>query len=407
MLDRWTEILDTLVRHRMRTALTALSVAWGIFVLVVLIGVGDGLSKGVAWQFRDDAVNSIWLRRGQTSIPWRGHRVGRQVNFDNSDYDALRALDGVQELTGRYYLWGEGTVSYKDRNGAYGVRAVHPDHQFLENTIVQTGRYINDLDVQASRKTTVIGEEVAQFLFRGADPIGKWIDINRIQYRVVGTFVDEGGAGEVRMVYIPISTAQVAYGGGDTVHQLMFTVDPNTSAEEAEALGERARGLLARAHHFSPDDKRAVRIRNNLENWAQVKSILDALNLFTLVVGLGTMMAGVVGVSNILLVSVAERSVEFGLRKALGATPFSIVALVLQEAILLTSVAGWVGLVGGLTAIESLARFAPEIDYIRDPTVHMGAALGAVFLLVLSGAIAGFFPAWRAASVQPVEALRG
>ena len=406
MFDRWTEILDTLARHRLRTVLTALSVAWGIFVLVVLIGLGDGLSKGVAWQFRDDATNSIWIRRGQTSIPWRGHGIGRQIQFDNADYAALEALDGVEHLTGRYYLWGDGNVSYGDRHGAYSIRAVHPEHVYLENTIMTSGRYVNDLDVEDKRKVTVIGEEVAEFLFRGAEPIGKWVDINRIQYRVVGTFIDEGGAGETRMVYIPITTAQAAYGGGDSIHHLMFTIDPGSTLAESEALANQARNLLARQHHFSPDDKRAVRVRNNMETWQQVQGILDLLRLFTLLVGLGTMMAGVVGVSNILLVSVAERSSEFGLRKALGATPSSIVWMVLQEAVLLTSVAGWFGLVMGLLAMEAMGSFATEIDYLRDPAVDLGAAVGAVVLLVISGAFAGFFPAWRAARVQPVEALR-
>ena len=406
MLDRWTEILETLVRHRLRTALTALSVAWGIFVLVVLIGVGDGLQKGVAWQFRDDATNSIWIRRGQTSIPWRGHGVGRQIEFTNADYDALRHLDGVKELTGRYYLWGEGTVSYGDRHGAYDIRAVHPEHTYLENTIMTAGRYVNEIDIEDKRKIAVISEEIGEFLFRGGEPIGKWIDVNRIQYRVVGTFIDKGGTSENRIVYIPISTAQVAYGGADRIHQLMFTIDPSSTAEEAEAMAQQAHALLARAHRFSPDDRRALRIRNNLETWAQIQGILDLLKAFTLLVGLGTMMAGVVGVSNILLVSVAERTSEFGLRKALGATPASIVWLVLQEAILLTSVAGWAGLVAGLAAMAAVRNVADELSYLRQPEVDMWAALGAVLLLVVSGAVAGFFPAWRAARVQPVEALR-
>lgn len=407
MLDRWTEILDTLLRHRLRTALTAFSVAWGIFVLVLLLGLGEGLSRGVAWQFRDDATNSIWIRPGQTSVPWQGHGIGRRVGFTNADYEALDALDAVEKLTGRYYLWGEGTIAYGDRRGAFDVRAVHPDHRYLENTQIVGGRYLNDLDVHDQRKVAVIGDEVAKYLFRGADPLGAWIDVNRIRYQVVGTFTDEGGSDETRMVYIPISTAQAAYGGGDRVDHLMFTLDPSTSADDAARVTDVARGILARSHHFAPTDRRALRIRNNLETWEKVQGILTALQAFTVLVGLGTMAAGVVGVSNILLVSVSERTAEFGLRKALGATPRVIVTQVLQEAVVLTGTAGWLGLVAGMLAVESFAWFAPEIDYLRDPSVHPGAAVGAVLVLVFAGTLAGFFPAWRAARISPVEALRG
>ena len=406
MWDRWTELLDTLLRHRMRTLLTAFSVAWGIFVLVILLGLGDGLSNGVAWQFRDDATHSVWIRRGRTSMPWRGHGVGRSIVFDNADYAALDALDGVEHLTGRFYLWGEGTISYGDRHGAFSVRAVHPEHVHLENTLTTSGRYLNDLDIAESRKVTVIGQEVSEFLFQGADPLGEWVDINRIQYRVIGTFEDEGGAGEMRQVYIPITTAQAAYAGGDQIHHLMFTVDPSSTAEEADAVASQAHALLARAHNFSPDDRRAVRIRNNLENWQRIQGVLDLVNLFAVLVGIGTMMAGMVGVSNILLVSINERTSEFGLRKALGATPSAIVWMVLQESVLLTSVSGWLGLVGGIAAVEATARLGTQIDYVRNPSVHLGPALAAIVLLVLAGAVAGFVPAWRAARIQPVEALR-
>lgn len=406
MWDRWTELLHTLMRNRLRTLLTAFSVAWGIFVLVILLGLGEGLSNGVAWQFRDDATHSVWIRRGQTSIPWRGHSVGRQIYFDNTDYAAIDALDGVEHLTGRFYLWGEGTISYRDRHGAFSVRAVHPEHVHLENTLVRSGRYLNDLDIEQRRKVTVIGQEVSEFLFQGADPLGEWVDINRIQYRVIGTFEDEGGAGEMRQVYIPITTAQVAYAGGEKIHHLMFTVDPSSTAAEADAVAEQAHVLLSRAHNFSPDDRRAVRVRNNLETWQTIQGVLDVIHLFAMMVGVGTMMAGIVGVSNILLVSINERTSEFGLRKALGATPSAIVWMVLQESVLLTSVSGWMGLVGGIAAIEATARFAPQLDYLRDPSVHIGSALGAITLLIIAGGVAGFVPAWRASRVQPVEALR-
>lgn len=404
-MDRFVEILQALDRNRTRTMLTALAVAWGIFMLVLLLAAGTGLENAVAYEFRDDATNSLWVRRGQTSVPYKGHRPGRRVRFTNADFERIKRLPGVEYITSRYYLWGEFTIRYEGRHGSFDVRSCHPDHQHLEKTIITSGRFLDDLDLAERRKVTVIGQEVSNHLFRGEDPLGKWVDIKGIAYRVVGVFQDEGGLNELRKVYIPISTAQAAYGGGDQVHAIMFTVG-DLSVEESHILEEQVRQQLASVHNFSPDDPRAVRIRNTLEAMQKVTQTFTVIRSFLWIVGLGTVAAGVVGVGNILLVSVAERTGEIGVRKALGATPARVVAEIIQEAVLLTSVSGYLGLVAGVVVVEVVNRFLPDNDYLRNPEVDLGIAFAAIAVLVVAGVLAGLIPAWRAARIDPAHAIR-
>ncbi|MCB9760956.1 MAG: ABC transporter permease [Alphaproteobacteria bacterium] len=404
--DRWQEVFETHARNRLRSGITAASVAWGIFMLVVLLGAGTGLENNVAWGFRDDAVNSIWIYGGKTSLPWKGHPVGRSVGFTNRDFALIRdTVPGVEYITGRFYLWGEFAIRWRDKAGAFSVRSCHPDHLYLERTKMVAGRFLNPIDIEQKRKVTVIGVEVADFLFGDHDPLGETLDIRGIAYQVVGVYEDEGGGGELRQVYIPISTAQAAYGGGERVHQIMFTVG-DASVEASEEIAERVTALLAERHHFDPADPRAIRIRNNLESFAEIQQIFTWIRAFIWVVGIGTVLAGVVGVSNIMLISVRERTRELGLRKALGAPPGALVAMILREAVALTAVSGYVGLVAGVAVIELVRQTVPENDYVRDPEVQLSAAVGALVLLVVCGALAGWFPARRAAQVHPIEALR-
>ena len=285
------------------------------------------------------------------------------------------------------------------------MRSTHPDHRFLENTRVVAGRFLNQRDLDERRKVAVIGREVERQLFKGVDPIGTWIDVDQVLFQVVGVFEDDGGLGEMEMVYLPITTAQMAFRGGENVSQIMFTVG-DLGAEETAVLTEDVRELMARRLHFDPTDMQAIRVRNNVERFQQIQRIFTMLNVFVWIVGLGTVTAGIVGVSNIMLVAVNERTVEFGLRKALGATPFSIVWMVVQEALLLTGISGYGGLLVGIALLDVVSRFVPENDYLREPDVDLGVAFAATALLVVAGCIAGLVPALRAASVNPIEALR-
>jgi putative ABC transport system permease protein len=443
-IDLWQEIYATVRRNKLRTVLTALAVAWGIFMLVVLLAAGKGLRNGIEHQFRDDAINSIWIFPGKTSLPHAGQPIGRQIQLTNDDYEALKRLPGVEHITGRVYLWDEGKVKRGDKRTAFDIRAVHPDHRFLERTEIISGRYLDWFDHTHRAKVAVIGDEVRDFLFkRGEDPIGQWITIAGLEYQVIGVFQDQGNEGERRKIFIPISTAQMAYSGArpepgqqkqteqdkqkqqqqqqqqgqqqaqqkqsrtgsNRVNQIMLTVG-DASVEESKQMEDRILRLLAERHRFSPEDKRALRTSNGVEEYAEIQMIFNILEMFVWVVGLLTILAGIVGVSNIMLIAVKERTREIGIRKSFGATPGSILRMITQEALVLTAVAGYLGLVAGVGLVELVSSFLPEIEFFRDPQIDMRIALMATTLLVVCGTLAGFFPAWRAARINPIQALR-
>lgn len=405
-LDAWQEIFDTVRHNKLRTALTGFAVAWGIFMLVVLLGSGKGLEHGVDYQFRDDAVNSIWISSGQTSVAYKGMQPGRDVQFDNQDYDEVTTrVPGVEYASARFWIFGSQQVNYKSENGSYTIRAVHPGHQVLERTKVIRGRYLNELDLRQFRKSAVLGTLVASALFRDEDPIGKEIRIGGISFKVVGVFDDEGSEREREFIYLPISTAQRTFNGGNRLSQILYTTG-DASLAESEKMAGFSRRILSVNHTFDPDDERAIYVNNNVENYQKILALTGAIRLFVWVVGIGTLLAGVVGVSNIMLVAVRERTREIGIRKALGATPASIVGLVLQESVLITTVAGYAGLVLGVFVLEGLARAIPDAAFFRNPQVDLRVALSATVLLVVAGTVAGFFPARRAAAIRPIEALR-
>jgi len=405
-LDTWQEILDTLRKNKMRTLLTAFSVAWGILMLVVLLGSGQGISNGVEYGFRDDATNSIWVRSGQTSMPYRGLSPGRQVQFTNDDYDEVRGeVSGVDHITSRFFITGNLTVVYRGRTSSYNVRCVHPDHQYLERTIVTQGRFLNPLDIAEFRKVAVIGDRVQAQLFQGAPAIGQYIEVNAIPFLVVGVFTDEGGEGEQETIYLPISTAQRAFNGANRINMIMMTVGQAT-VHQSEDIVADLRNRIASRHDFDPDDQRAVFISNAVVDFQRFVNLMGGVRTFVWVIGTGTLLAGVVGVSNIMMIAVRERTREIGIRKALGATPWSIMSLVLQETVLVTSVAGYFGLVAGVAVLEIASRTIPGTDFFRNPEVDFTTAISATLLLVVAGAVAGFIPARRAASIRPVDALR-
>jgi putative ABC transport system permease protein len=410
-LDRWREILDTLWRSKLRSLLTAFSVAWGIFMLVFLLGMGNGLQNGVQQGFADDATNSVWMFAGRTSMPYDGMPVGRRLIFANRDVAAIDRLAGVDKITGRFSMTAGRTapvlVRVGNKTAPYDVRAVHPEHLYLENTIMVEGRFLNDVDVQDKRKVCVIGEPVARFLFGTTEGvIGRWLEINRVSFQVVGRFTDEGGEGEREKIYIPITTAQTAYNGADHVHMTMFTMSPDVSVAESKRVARAAVEVLAAAHHFSPGDAQAVRVRNNAEQFENFLQIFLGIRVFVVFMGICSLVAGVIGVSNIMMIVVRERTREIGVRKALGATPSHIVTSIVQESVFITALAGYLGLLAGIGALALIDHLMPATELFARPEVDMKVALGATVLLVLAGALAGLFPARAAARVNPIVALR-
>jgi putative ABC transport system permease protein len=406
-VDRWYEVLSTLARNPLRSILTALAVAWGIFMLVVLLGMGKGLRNGTEKQFSDDASNSVWIFGGSTSRPYQGLPINRRIVFDNDDYAALRRTDGIEHLTGRFFtsFGNEYQIRVGAKVSSFDVRSVHPDHLYLEKTVIEAGRFLNDQDIAEKRKVAVVGIPVAEFLWGRTNVIGETLAINGVTFTVIGIFSDEGDPGELRKLYIPITTAQLAYNGADRVNMLMYTVG-NKTVEETKQLVEETKEILAERERFDPDDPQAARVRNNLEQFATFQEIFDMIEMFIIAMGACTLVAGIVGVSNIMMIVVKERTREIGIRKALGATPWTIVSTILQESVFLTAVAGYLGLVGGVALLELIAKLVPENDFFSDPSVNLTVALYATAVLVVSGALAGFIPARVAAKVSPVVAMR-
>jgi putative ABC transport system permease protein len=410
-IDRWTEVLITIGRSKLRTTLTLVSVAWGIFVLVFLLGLGRGLDKGARTQFSRDAVNSVWLRANKTSIAHDGYDLGRRVMFENRDYDAARDIPGIEHLAGEYFIGG-GPFGSDDmltkragKASAFGITAAHPGAFYLRDHQMIQGRYISDADVAQKRKAVVVGRAVVEFLFpAGANPIGEWIEVAGVPFQIVGVFSDPQGAEQERQLYIPVSTAQLAYNGGDRLHMLEFTAG-DLPAEETKALVTRVVAQLSERHNFSPDDPQAVRVQNNVEQFERFTKMFFMISVFIVVIGLGTLAAGVVGVSNIMMIAVKERTKEIGVRKALGATPDSIVFMVIQEAVFLTSIAGLIGLAAGV-GLLSVVGSANLTEFIRDPSIDLRIGIAATVFLVAAGALAGYFPARSAAKVNPIHALR-
>jgi len=403
--DKWQEIFATIKKNRLRTFLTAFSVAWGIFILIILLAAGQGLKNGASAEFGNDAVNSIWIDGGQTSMAHDGYKPGRTIQLTNEDYLTLKyRTPGIDRATAVYRGWETKMLSYKKEHAGFTVRSCAPDHNVLERAKIRSGRFINGNDFKEFRKVCVIGVPVQEALFKKEDPIGKLIDVAGTTYKVIGVFTDTG-RGDNERIYVPLSTAQRVYNGRNHVNVLWVSTG-TLNVAQSEVLSKKIRNDLARKYHFNPDDENALGLYNNNVEYKRVMGMLDGIKLFVLIIGIFTLIAGIVGVSNIMMIVVKERTMEIGVRKALGATPFSIIALIIQESVFITSLAGYIGFMAGFGLVEALKALGLEGAFFKNPEIDLGIALGAVVLIVLAGALAGFFPALKAARVQPVDALK-
>lgn len=406
-LDKWQEILATIKKNKLRTFLTGFSVAWGIFMLIILLGSGKGLENGFENEFRGAARNSLWIWTGRTSVAHNGLNPGRLIRFTNDDYINLKNNVPEREyISGRFNLWWGNQVTYNNESHSFAIRNVHPEYQYIENLTIIDGRYVNEMDLRHKRKVTVISTVVRDILFRdqAAEALGKYILVNGIPFKVVGFFEDDSrNDNSMRMIYIPITTAQMVFSGGTRLHEISMTIKANT-LEEAQEAEKNIRNRLASVHNFDPDDRRALGTWNSFESYMQMQNVFKGIRLFIWIIGIGTIVAGIVGVSNIMIIVVKERTREIGVRKALGATPFSVVSLVLFESVLITTFAGYIGLVLGVGLMELLSGI--DAPFFSDPSADFGLAVSATLLLIAAGAMAGFVPAQRAARIKPIEALR-
>ncbi len=415
-IDKWQEILATIKKNKMRTFLTGFSVAWGIFMLMILLGAGNGLSNGVAQNFMRDAVNAMWLWSGRTSIPYQGMKENRQINFTNSDYDLIKEMHGIEFTSGRYYILGN-RFAFGNEFGEYTAITCHPELREVESIELLNGRFINEIDIREARKSVVLGKDIYDALFKEKEAIGEYIRINNVPFKVVGICL-EGGGTRHRNAYVPVTTGQKVFNGANRLHNFALTIDAS-GIEESKAIEENVRAALARKHKFDVNDRSAMGSYNKLENYLQTMRIFEAIKIFIWIIGIGTLIAGVVGVSNIMLIVVKERTKEIGIRKAIGATPGSVIGLILLEAILITTIAGYIGLVLGTGLMEGINIMVEQQfeaaastnngngDMIfRNPTVDINIAATATLLLIFAGALAGYIPARRAARIKPIEALR-
>ena len=398
------EILATMGKNKLRTFLTGLSVAWGIFMLVILLGAGNGLLHGIENQFKDDAINSLWVSADKTSLPYKGMNAGREIILKNDDYDFVdQNYDEVKQISSRYGMWSV-PVGFKKEFGNYSFRGVHPGHQYLENTLMVEGRFINETDLDESRKVIVVGKALVDELCKGENPINQHIEIYGIPFKVVGIFKDDGNEREERVLYVPINTAQRVFNAENTIDQVMFTTGDLT-LKQSQDLAEKLRLDFARKHQFDPEDQRALYVRNPLAQFQEITNILDGVNFFIWFIGIMTIIAGIVGVSNIMFIVVKERTKEIGIRKAIGATPASIIWMVLIEAIFVTGVFGYLGLVAGILLLEGIGP-GIQSDFFSNPEVDLKIAFLTTVVLIIAGGFAGFFPARKAAMISPIEALR-
>ena len=409
-LERWHEIFETLNKNRLRTFLTALSVASGIFILVILLGVSTGIQKGVQSEFEQDAANRISVWTGTTTKEYNGLNPGRYIQLKNEDHVLIESNydDYLEYRTPIYSIWG-GAVSYKDQNGTYRVEGAFPDQQFIENETMVQGRFIAQSDLDQTTKVAVIGHQMKRDLFKNEDPLGAQIDIQGINFIVVGVYSDPGGNREENRIFIPLSTAQKVFNAQDRLRSLAYTVKMSDDFDQAvalsSALSEQIDKDLRQKYSVAPDDRSAVRVNSTLEEAKRIYGLIDTIRGVFWFIGIGTIIAGIVGVSNIMLIVVKERTKEIGIRKALGALPWSIIGMILQEAIFVTAMAGFIGLFLGVGLLELVG---PMVDsaFIKYPQVDFATAMTTVVVLILAGTLAGFIPAQRAAHIRPIEALR-
>ncbi|EJL64193.1 ABC transporter permease [Flavobacterium sp. CF136] len=409
-IERWQEIFEAISKNRLRTFLTGISVASGIFILVILLGAGKGLQNGIEKQFERDAAGIIEVWSGTTTKEYKGLNPGRQIQFRNSDYtqSVQKFGDKLDSKASTYNFWGA-PFSYGKESGSYQYRGVDPDYSIIENLTVVKGRYVNSKDLDNNEKVAVIGMKIKTDLFKDKEALGEEIMINKINFKVIGIFTDPGGEREEARAYLPKTTVQRTFGGGDKISNMFFTLTKTDNYDEALAQSKKftqdLKDLLKSKNVVAPNDDGGIGAYNSVEDAKQFYDLNLYIRLFFWWVGICTIIAGVVGVSNIMLIVVKERTKEIGIRKALGASPVSIIGMILHESIFITTIAGFSGLLASLLLLEFVGPMV-ESEYFRNPEVDFSVALTTLVLLVFAGALAGFFPAYRAAKIKPIVALR-
>ena len=403
--DRWQEIFETIRKNKLRTFLSGFTVALGIFIFVILFGLGNGLKNTFAEFFMDDSTNTLWLNPGKTTKPYKGFKKDRRIEFDNTDLADIKANFPFYLETITPRITRSALVKYKNESDNYTTRGISPANQEVEKSILMEGRFLNARDISEKTKVVVIGRLVAEDLFKNENPIGKYLDIGSVMFRVVGVFQDSGGDREERVIFMPFTTRQLIEKNNDKVDQIVVTFPPRIGHAGSLAFEKKLRLFLKQKKSVDPTDSGGIYIRNAADNFKRNQQFAEVLQLIVTFVGLGTLIAGIIGISNIMVFVVKERTKELGIRKALGATPKSVIQLILQESIFITLISGYIGMLLGILLLKNIGLKLEDF-FIKNPYIDNGTALWATFILVLFGAIAGYIPAKRAAQIKPIIALR-
>ena len=404
--DNWIEIFDTIRKNKLRTFLSGFTVALGIFIFIILFGFGNGLSNTFQKFFNDDNTNSMFVFPGRTTEPFKGYETGRRIEFDNSDLKAI--IDNFDEylesISPRIYDYAD--IKYKHKSNNYSIRAVSPSHQYNEMTIMMQGRFLHEDDITDKKRHAVIGRLVALDLFEDENPIGKYIDGSGHTWKVIGVFQDDGGDREERTVYIPYTSLQKIKKNTDKIDQIIINYKPEIGYAGAVEFEKKLKQFLKSRKDISPKDRSGIYIRNVADNLKQNQQFASVLQLIITFIGIGTLIAGIIGISNIMVFVVKERTKELGIRKAIGASPKSIITMILQESIFITTFSGYFGLIIGIATLSLIGDKLEEDYFITNPYIDISTAITATIILILFGALAGYIPARRAAKIKPIIALR-
>ena len=417
-LDRWQQIYSVLKKNKLRTFLTAFGVFWGIFMLVIMLGAGNGMKNAVMKGIGDFATNSFFMWGQETSVPYGGYSKGRSIEFKNKDLEALkRNIQGIDLIAPKLRFWGSNdnsdNVVRELRSGNYTIHGDYPEMNQIDPSIMIHGRYLNDNDIKNRRKVTVIGRRVYQDLFdKDENPIGKYIRVQGVYFQVIGVSkplnanISFGGNKE-ETVTIPFSSFQQAFNVGDRIGMMAITARKGIPVSQVE---EETIELMKKRHTVSLKDDRAIGHFNLEEQFNKIMGLFIGINVLVWIVGTGTLIAGIIGVSNIMLVVVKERTSEIGIQRAIGATPWHIINQILSESMVLTIIAGFFGMAFGVVILELgssiLSNSGGENTIIHNPQISFTVSMVALGLLSFFGTLAGVLPARRAVKIKPIEAIR-
>ena len=421
--DDFREIWSTMKKNRLRTFLTGFSVAWGIFMLIVLLGAGNGLGNGIAYNFRYMAANTVTCWSRYTTLPFGGFQPNRRIRFSEDDVIAIKPEHPEVRLISPVNYRSD-TLAFNGEFMTADVNAVYPDLASIIYIPVLSGqgRFINETDLKELRKVIVISPRMAEVLFRDSiRPQGQYVKLGNLMFQVVGVYRDDNMDSNAP-AYIPFTTGRALYDSGtQDVDRIRFTLAGVDTEKASEAFEARFRERMARRHRFDPADRNAIGMWNTGNEFRMWQGMTNGIALFIWIVGIGTLTAGIVGVSNIMLITVRERTKEFGIRKAIGAKPSSILRLIIVESVLVTALFGYVGMVTGIGLTELInygmemaeaasggggGRPGENTSVFRNPTVNMSIALSATALLIVAGVLAGYFPARKAVKIPAIEAIR-